>query len=463
MSVESVNTLILGAGITGLSVAYHLSSKDYVILEKSNKAGGLAGSTLKNGYTFDSTGHYLHLRDPYATALIKRLLQGNLKEHKRSAWIYQAGRYIPYPYQANLFHAFPCIAKDCIDGMKRLQNSPSIPFKPANFLEWVLVNFGEGFYKHFFRPYNEKLFNTSLEQLTTDWMGMFIPKPSFEEIEKGSTCNYEKSYGYNVSFYYPETGGIQALTDAMVADRRITVRTNCTVVHVNLAGKYVVYRERIYPDDENRLATTPKRVYYHRLVNTLPLPTFAGLIEDIGQYDKQLKDSLKFTTVYNLNLAIDRPNIDQGRHWVYYPEAKYQFYRIGFCNSVNPVAGPEGTSSISVEVSVPNNRSLEDYNVNCGLGVKVGLIDCGVLKETDDIIEECPIVISPAYVLYDHNRNQTVEELTYRLNKENIYLAGRFGKWEYSFVERNILDGKEVAERIDGEGASGITKKMLQL
>ena len=390
----------------------------------------------------------------------KVLLRNNLKEHKRSAWIYQAGKYIPYPYQANLFHADPGIAKNCIEGMKLVPNRGELCTPSANFKEWVLNNFGEGFYKHFFRPYNEKLFNTSLEQLTTDWMGMFIPKPSFEEIEKGSTCNYEKSYGYNVSFYYPETGGIQALTDAMVADRRITVRTNCTVVHVNLAGKYVVYRERIYPDDENRLTTTPKRVYYHHLVNTLPLPTFIGMLEDLGNFDRMAKQELKYATVYNLNLAIDRPDIDQGRHWVYYPESQYQFYRIGFCNAVNPEAGPKGTSSISVEVSLEG--TYYDYHPLDNL-IETDLIQCKILKPTDKIIECCPIVISPAYVLYDHNRNQTVEELTYRLNKENIYLAGRFGKWEYSFVERNILDGKEVAERIDGEGASGITKKMLQL
>ena len=342
------------------------------------------------------------------------------------------------------------IANMCLEGMRKLQNQSENTTKPANFKDWVLSNFGEGFYNQFFRPYNEKLFQCKLEQLTTDWMGMFVPKPSFEEIEKGSTGNNENVYGYNATFYYPERGGIQSLADAMVSHKGITVRTNCTVEAINLAGKYVVYNDP--------LKVTRQRVYYNNLVNTLPLPVLIDLIEDLGNYDKSRKDYLKYTTVYNLNLAIDRPNIDQGRHWVYYPEAKYSFYRIGFCNSFNPTAGPEGTSSISVEVAC--KERYNDYSALDNL-IETDLIQAGVLKPTDKVLEKCQIVISPAYVIFDHNRNQAVEELAYRLDKESIYLAGRFGAWRYSFMEADFLDGKAVAEKIDGETVGGITKRML--
>ena len=152
MTIEMVDTVILGGGITGLSVAYHLQSKDYVVLEKSNRAGGLAGTIKKGPFEFDHTGHFLHLRDPYATELIKRLLADNLKEHKRAAYIYQAGKYIPYPYQANLFHANADIARECMEGIRILQEQIDKPDCYENFRDWVLFNFGAGFYKHFFQP-----------------------------------------------------------------------------------------------------------------------------------------------------------------------------------------------------------------------------------------------------------------------------------------------------------------------
>ena len=62
-----VKTLILGGGITGLSVAYHLEQKghtDYLVLEKENEPGGLCRSIYKNGFTFDYAGHLLHLHTP---------------------------------------------------------------------------------------------------------------------------------------------------------------------------------------------------------------------------------------------------------------------------------------------------------------------------------------------------------------------------------------------------------------
>ena len=52
-------TVILGGGLTGLSVAYHLGDNS-IVLEKSSRVGGLCKSEKINGWTFDYTGHLLH-------------------------------------------------------------------------------------------------------------------------------------------------------------------------------------------------------------------------------------------------------------------------------------------------------------------------------------------------------------------------------------------------------------------
>ncbi len=70
---ESTETLIVGAGLAGLACAlYH--SGDALIVEAAGYVGGKARSDLFDGYTFDVTGHWLHLRDPEIRALILRLL-----------------------------------------------------------------------------------------------------------------------------------------------------------------------------------------------------------------------------------------------------------------------------------------------------------------------------------------------------------------------------------------------------
>jgi len=56
--------LILGAGLAGLSAALQLGDRDVAVVERETEAGGLCRSFRKGGFTFDCTGHLLHLRDP---------------------------------------------------------------------------------------------------------------------------------------------------------------------------------------------------------------------------------------------------------------------------------------------------------------------------------------------------------------------------------------------------------------
>ena len=70
-----VKTLILGAGLTGLSTAYHLEQRgetDYLVLECKTQPGGLCASQTVNGFTLDAGGHLLHLHTPYGKKLVKR-------------------------------------------------------------------------------------------------------------------------------------------------------------------------------------------------------------------------------------------------------------------------------------------------------------------------------------------------------------------------------------------------------
>ena len=50
------NTVILGAGITGLSTAHYLSLKndDFLVLEKNNKVGGNIYSEKKEGFIIEN-------------------------------------------------------------------------------------------------------------------------------------------------------------------------------------------------------------------------------------------------------------------------------------------------------------------------------------------------------------------------------------------------------------------------
>lgn len=57
--------VILGAGLAGLSSAYHLDA-DYEIYEKESEVGGLCRSRSVNGFVFDYAVHgFLEEKDIY--------------------------------------------------------------------------------------------------------------------------------------------------------------------------------------------------------------------------------------------------------------------------------------------------------------------------------------------------------------------------------------------------------------
>ncbi|MGH7227803.1 MAG: NAD(P)-binding protein, partial [Nitrospiraceae bacterium] len=80
--------VIIGAGLAGLSTAYHLTGVPYRLFEKEKEAGGLCRSYQMDGFTFDMTGHLLHFRQAEIRTLVEGLLAGRLEKHIRRSFIY---------------------------------------------------------------------------------------------------------------------------------------------------------------------------------------------------------------------------------------------------------------------------------------------------------------------------------------------------------------------------------------
>lgn len=144
--------VIIGAGLTGLSTAYHLEKNgffDYSIYEKEKEIGGLCRSVSQNGFTFDFTGHLLHINDPYFNKLIDDIVgKENLNLIFRRSFVYSNNVFVNYPFQSNLYGLPIEVIVECIEEfVKRPKNKKNT----KSFYDWVLKNFGAGIAKHFFR------------------------------------------------------------------------------------------------------------------------------------------------------------------------------------------------------------------------------------------------------------------------------------------------------------------------
>ncbi|MFQ5932852.1 MAG: protoporphyrinogen/coproporphyrinogen oxidase, partial [Nitrospiraceae bacterium] len=210
--------VIVGAGLAGLSTALHLNGVPYRVFEKEKEAGGLCRSYQKDGFTFDVTGHLLHFRQAEIKTLVEGLLRGQLEKHGRRSYIYSHRTYTEYPFQVNTYGLPPEVIRECLLGFIDTLTKPvRTASEDRSFKAWILENLGEGMAKHFMVPFNEKLWQVSLDELTSDWVSWLIPKPDLKDVVNGALGIKDKAFGYNPSFLYPAQGGIGVLPKAFLS------------------------------------------------------------------------------------------------------------------------------------------------------------------------------------------------------------------------------------------------------
>ncbi|MCK4648266.1 FAD-dependent oxidoreductase [bacterium] len=433
---ESNRIVILGAGLSGLACTRYLK-KNYSIFEKESRVGGLCRSEKIDGFTFDYTGHLLHLKKDENKRLIKKLLGKNLFLQKRKAWIYSKEIYTKYPFQANIYGLPEEVIEECIDGLSKTRKpSNRQTGKPsnssANFKKWIYRNFGKGYAKHFMIPYNEKLWTVPLEEMSTEWTKRFIPIPTLKEGLAGARGRQEKDFGYNIRFYYPLRRGIEELPKSFLPFVR-RINLNSTATRISLKDKKIRFNNG-------------KEKKYQRLVSTIPLPELIKIIDRIPEKINKASKRLRYVSVLNLNLGIRRENISD-KHWVYFPEKDFSFYRVGFASNFSSYLAPKGTSSIYAEISYSKDRPLDKKRII--KRVIKDLMKVGIITSRDRILVKLVLDIKYAYPLYDHNHREGVATIQKFLRENDIYSIGRFGSWEYLSMEDVINRARTTAYKLN--------------
>ena len=423
---------VIGAGLAGLSTAWHLGARrDCTVFEQQDAVGGLCRSPAVDGFTFDYTGHLLHLRDAYTRNLVGRLLHGNLRTIERNAAIYCMQRYLPFPFQANL-HGLPAEARlECLEGfIATALKKPTGP-RPENFQKWVTSTFGAGIARHFFIPYNEKLFCRSLRSITCDWVSWSVPKPSLREVLQGALGFINTGMGYNASFRYPEQGGIQRLPEAL----------GCKLKNIELSRRLMSIRLK----ERSLLFHDGTQLSYETLISTMPLPQLLKMLGPVPPRFTSASRRLTSATVHNINIGINRRAVSP-YHWIYFPEPEFPFYRVGFYSNFTPNMAPKHASSLYIEIaarpdSKPDCAELREAALD-------GLRRCGILRKGDRVVAEQYNSIDSGYVIFDRFRQQKLPGLLAWLRKNSIISAGRYGAWTYCSMEDNILEGRRLAEAV---------------
>lgn len=438
-STQGADVVIVGGGLTGLSTALFLGdATPWQLFERDARPGGHARTEHDRGFWFDKTGHWLHLRDAGIKSLVHDLFQGDAPERElvavsRKARILSHGALTRYPFQANLMGLPPSVNSECLLGFlaaHRLAQSGQAP-PVENFEEFCQQRFGPGISRHFMIPYNQKLWGVHPREITAAWCSRFVPTPSLEEVIKGAVGDTPPELGYNVHFLYPKAGGIESLVHGLRArlpDSRL--HTRAALESVSLARREVVINGEKRP--------------YRALVATLPLPELCKRIIDLPAPLVAWAERLRCTPVRYLNVATRKtPRVDY--HWLYVPEEKYPFYRVGIYSNAVPSMAPPGCGSLYVELSERGPPPNLDTLVPA---VCAALVQAGIVDSAEDILFATLREIEYAYVVFDHAYYEALAQLMPFLESHDIYPRGRYGSWTYNSMEDCLMLGRDIAARL---------------
>ena len=433
--------LILGGGLAGLSTAYFLQCP-WRLVERTGRVGGLIKTEEIDGFLFDPTGHWLHLRDPEIKELVTtRWLPGRLVTIQRRAAIFSQGIFTRFPYQVNTHGLPPEVVAENLIGFVEAQYGEKgrelREREPRNFREFILRYMGEGFARNFMIPYNRKLWTVDPAELSAAWCGRFVPRPTLKEVVDGALGAGTDSIGYNASFLYPKGGGIEAWAKAILASLQggeVNVRVEPTAID---------WRARQVTLSDGRV------LGYSQLVSSISLPGLvatmakgkAGVPEEVAAAASRLRA----TTVTYVSVGVNAPN-RQPWHWIYLPEPEFKTYRIGSPSAVYPPLAPAGTSSFYVEYSHHGELSLDQ----CERYAIEDLLRAQMIHRAEDVRFARAREIPHAYVLYDDAYGPAKKTLLGFLEHAGIHPVGRYGQWEYSSMEDAVMAGRACARKLNG-------------
>lgn len=415
--------LIIGGGLSGLATAYYLGD-DYLIVEKDTTPGGYCRTVPNNEYVWDYAGHFYHFQtEKYKKLFLSLVEEDEIIRQKKNTKIYYKGKLIDYPFQTNIHELKKDEFIECLYDLY-FRDSEA---KYSDFLEMLYVKFGKAITEKFLKPYNEKLYATDLHNLDKDAMGRFFPYADFEQVMKSMGNEAKKTY--NDEFMYLKKGTGYFIDKLYNTLDKTKIKLGVAVTTVNTEEKYVD-------------TSDGERIYYENLINTIPFNQFLACMGD--KEDVELADELSYNKVLVLNLGFNKksPNYTE-EHWVYFPDKQLNFYRIGFYNNILQ----QEKLSVYVEIGFP--KGTKEIDVESELKQTLdGMKKVGIIDDSVELVDKNILLMDPAYVHISTAEMKKVQEKMDELEKKNIYMLGRYGRWTYNCMEDCVELADKLAARL---------------
>jgi len=447
--------IIIGAGFSGLSLAYRLSSQGIkvTVIESGETIGGLAGTLREDGYCMDIGPHSFFTEDAEILDTVLGLFNNKLPSKPRQVKFYYQGKYLDYPLTAYNVLIQMGIWSGGLTTLsflksKILLRKPSlIEGQDETVEDWAIASFGEHLFRTFFKPYTEQFWKVPCSELSSRSIPTHTRMSFFNTLrlllrrrigsEDVSLIEREM-----LPTYYPASGFAEIAEQVAEAAREAgaVIKVSCRVVGVdNLPGSRM--RARYHHD--GKLA----EIEADHVVSTIPLNRFVKMLDPPPPPAvRSSAAKLDYRALTALGMVTEKQNI-LNCGYIYVLNRPYN--RITEMNQFSPLTSPSGENIIMVEIpclkdSPPWTASKEElFNMCIG-----SLAEDGVLGSGD--VKRLLLVRAPnAYPIYrkDHAPNLK-RVLDYVNDRDGISTLGRTGEFMYMDVDKCMRRAFDCADQL---------------
>ena len=415
-----MNVIVIGSGISGLSIANILVENCKVeVLEKSSKIGGLIKCDRVKGNLFHRVGgHVFNSRNKKVTDWFWQYFdkEKEFLKAKRNAKIDICSTTVGYPIENYIYQLPDDVRIPIMSEILEKINQNKTKTQHSNFKEFLIDNFGQTLYKLYFEPYNKKMWNTNLDEIPLDWLQGKLPMPDLKEVVLSNILRKEEDQMVHSSFYYPKEGGSQFIVNRLSEGLNISVSYTVNSIELNNNKLSINNGDRI----SDKLIYTGDIRNLHRIIK----------IDDVELKDSLLKArELKSNGTSNVLCEMDNNNLS----WRYIPEHQFKAHRIiytgNFSNSNN--------ANLDKKTCVVEFSGEHDENT--------------MIKE----LESLPGNLRPlafnyepnSYIIHNKDTKNIINKIKNLLDPYNICLLGRFAEWEYYNMDKCIESAMLMADK----------------
>jgi protoporphyrinogen oxidase len=411
-------SIVLGAGLTGLSYAYRKLEKSrepVIIFEKDGTAGGLMKTYGFGDFFFDFGPHIFRSKDEKVMAFIKNLLGSNYHHVSSNPIISKSNQFfdnvIPAITYKNIHSLHPGKRDQVTRELANLEKELNLD----NFKDCIISQVGETLYWEFFGEYSKK------------WWGLDPASLSADLAPKNLKIRKVKSYGHISTNFdrlsyeiYPLKGGIFEICKALesrVKSLGGQIIPSSKVTGLEIDGDKITKIIITHNGEETEVASVKTSI-----ISTLPITYLCDMLK--------MKNDLEYRGDICVFLKLDGERLLDSS-WTYFHDSNIIFSRLYEPSYFSKHNSSKGYTSLCAEVTCFQNDSTWS-NKSIGEKVLEHLISFGLIKKSQNPAVLGIAKFGYAYPIYTISYREKLKEILEKLSSiKNLQIIGRTGSFSY--------------------------------